>query len=57
MALERIWQIGSHLTGPRTGVPALLAKSPDDVVVTLAIRSPMCKGMLISKASTATVDC
>jgi hypothetical protein len=45
MALNRIKQIGSHLsTGTQHGVDALLSKSPDDVVITLAVRSPLCKG-------------
>ena len=43
MTVERIKQVVSHLTSGRKGRDALLRKSPDDVVITLAIRSPMCK--------------
>lgn len=44
MALDRIKQLSSHLTGtPKGGVDALLAKHPDDIVITMAIRSPLCK--------------
>lgn len=43
MALERIKQLGSHLTGKPAGVAALERKSPDDVVITMAFRSPLCK--------------
>ncbi|KZV77703.1 thiolase [Peniophora sp. CONT] len=42
--MERVKQLASHLTGSSsTGVQALLRKSPDDVVITMAVRSPMCK--------------
>jgi acetyl-CoA acyltransferase 1 len=44
MALDRIKQLSSHLTGaPKGGVDALLVKNPDDIVITMAIRSPLCK--------------
>jgi acetyl-CoA acyltransferase 1 len=45
--MERVKQLASHLTGSgsRGGVDALLEKRPDDVVITMAIRSPLCKGM------------
>ncbi|EIN14047.1 thiolase [Punctularia strigosozonata HHB-11173 SS5] len=41
--MERIKQLTSHLSGSSNGLPALHRKSPDDVVVTMAIRSPLCK--------------
>ncbi|KAL0578608.1 hypothetical protein V5O48_003399 [Marasmius crinis-equi] len=40
--MNRIKQVAAHLTGT-SGVAALERKSPDDVVVTMAIRSPLCK--------------
>ncbi|KAE9408268.1 thiolase [Gymnopus androsaceus JB14] len=40
--MDRIKQIASHLTGSG-GVSALQYQSPDDVVITMAIRSPLCK--------------
>ena len=44
MATERIKQVTSHLApGSAKGRDALLRKSPDDVVITMAIRSPLCK--------------
>jgi acetyl-CoA acyltransferase 1 len=40
--MQRIKQVSAHLTcGP--GLLALEGKDPDDVVITLAIRSPLCK--------------
>lgn len=42
--MNRVQQLVSHLTpGSSKGVPALEKKSPDDVVITLAVRSPLCK--------------
>ncbi|CCA67700.1 probable POT1-acetyl-CoA C-acyltransferase, peroxisomal [Serendipita indica DSM 11827] len=41
--MERIKQLSSQLMGSGSGRARLEAKSPDDVVVTMAIRSPMCK--------------
>ncbi|KAG5647580.1 hypothetical protein DXG03_008933 [Asterophora parasitica] len=41
--MERIKQLAAHLTGPSSGRAALERKSPDDVVITMAIRSPLCK--------------
>ena len=38
--MQRIKQVSAHLTG---GLSALERKDPDDVVITLAIRSPLCK--------------
>lgn len=44
MAMERVKQLVSHMSpGSSKGVAALERKSPDDVVITLAIRSPLCK--------------
>ncbi|KAI1789798.1 3-ketoacyl-CoA thiolase [Ganoderma leucocontextum] len=44
MAVERVKQVASHLAfGSVKGRDALLRNSPDDVVITLAIRSPLCK--------------
>ncbi|KAK0478317.1 3-ketoacyl-CoA thiolase [Armillaria novae-zelandiae] len=40
--MERVRQLASHLYTPQ-GSDALLRKSPDDVVITLAVRSPLCK--------------
>ncbi|KZT30715.1 thiolase [Neolentinus lepideus HHB14362 ss-1] len=40
--MERVKQLASQFTGSK-GVAALERKSPDDVVVTMAIRSPLCK--------------
>ncbi|KAF9566157.1 3-ketoacyl-CoA thiolase [Agrocybe pediades] len=41
--MQRIKQVAAHLTGTSTGLSALESKRPDDVVITLAIRSPLCK--------------
>lgn len=41
--MERVKAIASHFTGPASGLAALEKKSPDDVVVTMAIRTPLCK--------------
>ncbi|KZS95751.1 thiolase [Sistotremastrum niveocremeum HHB9708] len=44
MAVERIKQLKDHLTGASgSGLRALEKKNPDDVVITMAIRTPMCK--------------
>ncbi|KAJ8083820.1 hypothetical protein AAF712_000738 [Marasmius tenuissimus] len=40
--MNRIKQVAAHLTGA-SGVAGLERKSPDDVVITMAIRSPLCK--------------
>lgn len=40
--MDRIKQVAAHLTGT-SGVAGLERKSPDDVVITMAIRSPLCK--------------
>lgn len=41
--MERIKQLTAHLTGSAKGLRALDRKSPDDVVITMAIRSPLTK--------------
>ena len=41
--MERVKAIASHFSGPTSGLAALEKKSPDDVVVTMAIRTPLCK--------------
>lgn len=41
--MERVKQLAAHLTGSAGGITALDRKSPDDVVITMAIRSPLCK--------------
>lgn len=41
--MERIKQLKAHLTGTPSGLSALEVKRPDDVVITMAIRSPLCK--------------
>lgn len=41
--MQRIKQVAAHLTGTNVGLSNLETKSPDDVVITLAIRSPLCK--------------
>jgi len=44
MALRRLKQLSSHLTGSSTtGLTTLVQKHPDDVVITMAIRSPLTK--------------
>ncbi|KAL1897033.1 hypothetical protein Sste5346_004237 [Sporothrix stenoceras] len=43
MAAQRLQSIASHITGTREGVDRILEKHPDDVVVTLAFRTPLCK--------------
>lgn len=41
--MQRIEQIAAHLAGGSPGLSAVERKDPDDVVITLAIRSPLCK--------------
>ncbi|KAK7059130.1 hypothetical protein VNI00_001756 [Paramarasmius palmivorus] len=40
--MNRVKQIAAHLSGT-SGVASLEKKSPDDVVIVMAIRSPLCK--------------
>jgi len=44
MATQRLGSIVSHLTGGKTGLAAITAKNPDDIVITMAIRTPLTKG-------------
>jgi hypothetical protein len=39
--MDRVKQIAAHFKP--TGLAALQCQSPDDVVITMAIRSPLCK--------------
>ncbi|KAG6840348.1 hypothetical protein C0991_007275 [Blastosporella zonata] len=41
--MERVKQLAAHLSGPSSGRAVLERRSPDDVVITMAIRSPLCK--------------
>ena len=41
--MQRINQVSAHLAGVSPGLFTLERKDPDDVVITLAIRSPLCK--------------
>jgi hypothetical protein len=41
--MERVKQLASHFVGSSAGVAALERKHPDDIVITMAIRSPLCK--------------
>lgn len=40
--MERVRQLVAHISEPNR-LAALERKSPDDVVITMAIRSPLCK--------------
>ncbi|KAL2433560.1 3-ketoacyl-CoA thiolase, peroxisomal [Exophiala dermatitidis] len=44
MATQRLGSIFSHLTPHKSGVAAITQKTPDDIVITLAIRTPLAKG-------------
>ncbi|KAJ7099624.1 Thiolase, N-terminal domain-containing protein [Mycena crocata] len=43
--MERVKQLAAHFTSS-AGLPAIERKSPDDVVITYAMRSPLCKAKL-----------
>ncbi|KAL8660317.1 MAG: hypothetical protein Q9202_006659 [Teloschistes flavicans] len=43
MATERLNSILNHLSPSKTGLSAITQKNPDDVVITLAIRTPLAK--------------
>ncbi|KAL9615471.1 MAG: hypothetical protein Q9167_000149 [Letrouitia subvulpina] len=43
MATERLNSILNHLTPSKSGLSSITQKNPDDVVVTLAIRTPLAK--------------
>jgi hypothetical protein len=40
---ERLYQFLSHLKVGSTGIAAISQKNPDDVVITLAVRTPLTK--------------
>ncbi|KAB8297796.1 hypothetical protein EYC80_001594 [Monilinia laxa] len=44
MAVERISSIVKHLTPGASGLPAITSKNADDIVITLAVRTPLAKG-------------
>ncbi|MCJ1268184.1 hypothetical protein MMC22_008070 [Lobaria immixta] len=44
MATERLNSILNHLTPSKSGLATITQKHPDDVVITLAIRTPLTKG-------------
>ncbi|KAK5062937.1 hypothetical protein LTR84_005013 [Exophiala bonariae] len=44
MATQRLGSIISHLSPTKTGVAAITQKNPDDIVITLALRTPLAKG-------------
>ncbi|KAL6241719.1 hypothetical protein RBB50_011252 [Rhinocladiella similis] len=41
MATDRLGSIVSHLSPPNPGVATILQRNPDDVVITLAVRTPL----------------
>ncbi|KAI1851531.1 hypothetical protein JX265_012387 [Neoarthrinium moseri] len=43
MAAERIGSIFKHLS-PGSSLSQITSKNPDDIVITLAVRTPLCKG-------------
>ncbi|GAD95017.1 acetyl-CoA C-acyltransferase [Paecilomyces variotii No. 5] len=43
MATERLSSLLSHLKGGSSGVSAITQKNPDDIVITLALRTPLAK--------------
>ncbi|KAL1875081.1 hypothetical protein Plec18167_005751 [Paecilomyces lecythidis] len=43
MATERLSSLLSHLKGGSSGVSAITQKNPDDIVITLALRTPLTK--------------
>ncbi|RAL65692.1 hypothetical protein DID88_005360 [Monilinia fructigena] len=44
MAVERISSIVNHLTPGTSGLSAITSKNADDIVITLAVRTPLAKG-------------
>lgn len=44
MATERLSSILSHLSPSKFGLAAITQKNPDDIVITLAVRTPLAKG-------------
>ncbi|KAL8949076.1 MAG: hypothetical protein Q9222_004783 [Ikaeria aurantiellina] len=45
MATERLNSILNHLSPSKSGLSTITQKNPDDVVITLAIRTPLAKGL------------
>ena len=43
MSMHRVQQLAAHLGSSSVAVAALQRELPDDVVITMAIRSPLCK--------------
>ncbi|KZO97644.1 hypothetical protein CALVIDRAFT_536221 [Calocera viscosa TUFC12733] len=41
--MDRLKQLTSHFTSSESPLQKLERKSPDDIVITLAVRSPLCK--------------
>ena len=41
--MERVKQLAAHLASSTKGIASLHRERPDDVVITMAIRSPLCK--------------
>ncbi|KAF9015542.1 3-ketoacyl-CoA thiolase [Cyathus striatus] len=41
--MNRVKQLAAHFTAAEGGLPSLEHQHPDDVVITMAIRSPLCK--------------
>lgn len=44
MAVERLKALASQVIPGRSGLSQIQTKNPDDVVITLAIRTPLAKG-------------
>lgn len=44
MATQRLGSLLSHLSPSKSGVSTITQKNPDDVVITLAVRTPLAKG-------------
>ncbi|KAK5191355.1 3-ketoacyl-CoA thiolase with broad chain length specificity [Exophiala xenobiotica] len=55
-AQERLSQVSSHLGGSPSSNKSILSKSPDDVVVTCALRTPFTKGGKGLLKDTAAAD-
>lgn len=55
-AQERLSQVSDHVSGKTVGKQALLAKNPDDIVVTCALRTPITKGGKGGFKDTAAAD-
>merc|ERR1712000_402986 len=55
-AQERLSQVSSHLGGSPSSNKSILSKSPDDIVVTCALRTPFTKGGKGLLKDTAAAD-